>query len=42
VTRERRRAGAGIVLLVIFVAVFAASWITTHGQCPCGLQVFGP
>ena len=41
-TREARRAGAGVVLLLLLVVAFAATWIVANGEPPCGWGIFHP
>lgn len=41
-TRERRRAGAGLFLLLLLAVAFGATWIAANGESPCGWGIFHP
>ena len=41
-TRAHRRAGAGLLLLVLMAAAFAAAWMAANGESPCGWGIFRP
>jgi len=42
VSRERRRAGAGVALLLLMFAAFTATWLAANGEAPCGWGIFNP
>jgi len=42
VTRERRRAAAGLLLLALMLVAFTATWVAANGESPCGWGIFRP
>ena len=41
-TRASRRAGAGVVLLLLLAVAFTATWLAANGEPPCGWGIFHP